>query len=83
MTHNDTVINQGGQLETFSYDNNIVRQFTWATVVWGIVGFLVGLIIAIRSMFCLSAYAGFWCSMVIIRKITSAAYKCSNFCFCW
>ena len=48
MTHNDTVINQGGQLETFSYDNNIVRQFTWATVVWGIVGFLVGLIIAIQ-----------------------------------
>lgn len=48
MTQNDTVINQGGQLETFSYDNNIVRLFTWATVVWGIVGFLVGLIIAVQ-----------------------------------
>jgi cytochrome c oxidase cbb3-type subunit I/II len=35
-------------LETFSYDNVIVRNFAWATIIWGIVGFLVGLIIAIQ-----------------------------------
>jgi cytochrome c oxidase cbb3-type subunit I/II len=34
------------QLEKFSYDNEIVRKFTIATVVWGLVGMLVGLIIA-------------------------------------
>lgn len=34
------------QLEKFSYDNEIVRKFTLATVFWGLVGMLVGLIIA-------------------------------------
>ena len=33
-------------LEKFSYDNEIVRKFTIATTVWGLVGMLVGLIIA-------------------------------------
>jgi cytochrome c oxidase cbb3-type subunit I/II len=32
--------------EKFSYDNEIVRKFTLATVFWGLVGMLVGLIIA-------------------------------------
>lgn len=35
-------------IESFQYDNKIVRNFMWATVVWGIVGFLVGLVIAIQ-----------------------------------
>jgi cytochrome c oxidase cbb3-type subunit I/II len=34
------------QLEKFSYDNEIVRKFTLAAVFWGLVGMLVGLIIA-------------------------------------
>jgi len=34
------------QLERFSYDNKIVKYFAVATLVWGIVGMLVGLIIA-------------------------------------
>ena len=33
-------------LERFSYDNRIVRDFAVATVVWGIVGMLVGVIAA-------------------------------------
>ncbi len=36
------------QLETFSYDNRIVRDFAVATVFWGIIGMLVGLIAAIQ-----------------------------------
>lgn len=36
------------QLETFRYDNTIVKKFTLATVVWGVVGMLVGLIIALQ-----------------------------------
>lgn len=34
------------QIEKFSYDNKIVRDFAIATVIWGLVGMLVGLIIA-------------------------------------
>src|SRR5512135_731187 len=36
------------QLERFSYDDDIVRKFTWATIVWGLVGMLVGLLIALQ-----------------------------------
>jgi len=36
------------QMETFYYDNKIVRNFAYATILWGVVGFLVGLIIAIQ-----------------------------------
>ena len=34
------------QLETFRYDDAIVRRFMVATFVWGLVGMLVGLLIA-------------------------------------
>ena len=34
--------------EQFSYDNRIVRSFALATVVWGAVGMLVGLVIALQ-----------------------------------
>ena len=34
------------ELEKFSYDNEIVRKFTIATVIWGLVGMLVGILIA-------------------------------------
>lgn len=36
------------ELEKFSYDNKIVKNFTIATLLWGVVGMLVGLIIAIQ-----------------------------------
>ncbi len=39
------------ELETFRYDNKIVRMFFIATVFWGIVGFLVGLTIALQLPF--------------------------------
>jgi cytochrome c oxidase cbb3-type subunit I/II len=34
------------EIEHFSYDNRIVKNFTIATVVWGVVGMFVGLLIA-------------------------------------
>lgn len=37
----------GRRLESFSYDDKIVRMFALATVVWGLVAFLVGLIVAL------------------------------------
>jgi cytochrome c oxidase cbb3-type subunit I/II len=36
------------QMEKFSYDNKIVRNFAVAAMIWGVVGMLVGLIIAIQ-----------------------------------
>lgn len=38
-------------LETFHYDNKIVRNFGLATTVWGVVGMLVGLIAAIQLFY--------------------------------
>jgi len=39
------------QLQTFEYDNKIVRNFALATLVWGLVGMLVGLYIALEMIF--------------------------------
>lgn len=38
-------------LEKFHYDNKIVRNFTYATILWGIVGMLVGLWVALLMIF--------------------------------
>jgi cbb3-type cytochrome oxidase subunit 1 len=38
-------------VEVFRYDDQIVRMFVLATLIWGFVGMLVGVIIASRS-FC-------------------------------
>ncbi|MFN3404392.1 MAG: cytochrome-c oxidase, cbb3-type subunit I [Cytophagaceae bacterium] len=39
------------ELEEISYDNGIVRNFAYATIVWGIIGMLVGLLIALQLAF--------------------------------
>jgi cytochrome c oxidase cbb3-type subunit I/II len=36
------------ELEKFKYDNQIVKMFSIATVVWGLVGMLVGVIVALQ-----------------------------------
>ncbi|HUK62042.1 MAG TPA: cbb3-type cytochrome c oxidase subunit I, partial [Dongiaceae bacterium] len=36
------------QLETFRYDDVVVRKFLVATFIWGLVGMLVGLLIALQ-----------------------------------
>ncbi len=36
------------KIDTFSYDNAIVKNFAFATILWGIVGMLVGLIAAFQ-----------------------------------
>lgn len=37
--------------EKFVYDNRIVSWFAWATVIWGVVGMLVGLLVAFQLVF--------------------------------
>jgi cytochrome c oxidase cbb3-type subunit I/II len=39
------------QIEKFSYDNKIVKYFAIATVVWGTIGMLVGILIAILMFY--------------------------------
>jgi cytochrome c oxidase cbb3-type subunit I/II len=39
------------QVEQFSYDNAIVRKFAYATIVFGAVGILVGLLAALQLVF--------------------------------
>ena len=38
-------------VETFQYDNRIVKNFAFATILWGIVGMLVGVWIAFEMVF--------------------------------
>ena len=37
--------------EQFYYDNKIVKMFLIATILWGVVGMLVGLIVALLFFF--------------------------------
>ena len=39
------------ELERFHYDNKIVRNFIFATILWGVVGMLVGLLVAFFYLF--------------------------------
>ncbi|NDC76780.1 MAG: cytochrome-c oxidase, cbb3-type subunit I [Chitinophagia bacterium] len=39
------------QIDKFSYDNRIVRDFAYATMIWGVVGMLVGLWVALLMVF--------------------------------
>ncbi|MBV6522858.1 MAG: hypothetical protein MNPFHGCM_03008 [Gemmatimonadaceae bacterium] len=39
------------RLESFSYDDDIVRKFLFATILWGFVGMLVGVVIAIQMAY--------------------------------
>ena len=36
------------ELEKFYYDNKSVRNFAYATLLWGVVGMLVGVLIAVQ-----------------------------------
>ncbi|MGB0953630.1 MAG: cytochrome-c oxidase, cbb3-type subunit I [Planctomycetota bacterium] len=46
---NDSTQNvAAGALERFTYDDSIVRKFVFASVIWGVVGLLVGVIIALQ-----------------------------------
>lgn len=39
------------ELEKFSYDNKIVKQFAFATITWGLIGMTVGLWVALQLVF--------------------------------
>ena len=66
------------QLETFSYDDSIVRMFVTATLVWGVIGFLVGMILAVAT-----AVPGPQRRHRVdqLRPIAAAAHQCRDLCF--
>ncbi|QDU66782.1 cytochrome-c oxidase, cbb3-type subunit I [Engelhardtia mirabilis] len=43
-----TTVPPSPAVETFRYDDDIVRKFVFATVLWGVVGTLVGLLLALQ-----------------------------------
>jgi cytochrome c oxidase cbb3-type subunit I/II len=44
----DQPVTDSTRIEQFSYDDDIVRKFTMVTVLWGIVGMVVGLLVALQ-----------------------------------
>ena len=59
-------------LEQFYYDNKIVRNFAIATIIWGIVGMLVGVIIA-TQLFAPSVNITQYCTFGRIRPLHTNA----------
>jgi cytochrome c oxidase cbb3-type subunit I/II len=51
VAHPTTSRYASGAEETFAYDNAIVRRFAVATLAWGIVAFLVGLVVALKLVY--------------------------------
>ena len=39
------------KVEQFHYDNAIVRKFAWASIIFGLIGMLVGLLLALQFVF--------------------------------
>jgi cytochrome c oxidase cbb3-type subunit I/II len=61
------------QVDTFTYDDAIVRKFLWATFVWGLVGMLVGLIIALQLAFPALNFGLPWTSFGRLRPLHTNA----------
>ena len=65
------------ETQKFSYDNKITKAFAYATIFWGIVGFIVGLTVA--SLLFIPTLPEFF----FVWKIENATYKCRNLCIRW
>jgi len=61
------------EMEKFSYDNRIVRNFAIATVLWGVVGMLVGLIVATQLFAPVMNFANQYTSFGRIRPLHTNA----------
>jgi cytochrome c oxidase cbb3-type subunit I/II len=61
------------QVEQFHYDNAIVKKFAYATLLWGIVGMLVGLWIALELVFPSLNFDTPWLSFGRLRPLHTNA----------
>jgi cytochrome c oxidase cbb3-type subunit I/II len=60
-------------LDRFSYDDDIVRKFLFATLIWGVVGMLVGLLIALQLANPLFNFNTAWLSFGRLRPLHTNA----------
>lgn len=60
-------------VERFSYDDAIVRKFLWATLIWGLVGMLVGLLIAVQLAFWKANFGIPWLTFGRLRPLHTNA----------
>ena len=60
-------------LETFSYDNAIVRSFVIATLVWGVIGMLVGVIVVLQMAWPAANFGLPWLSNGRLRPLHTNA----------
>lgn len=61
------------ELQKFSYDNKIVRNFAYASVIWGIVGMTVGLLVALLFVFPTLTGGVSWLSFGRLRPLHTNA----------
>ncbi len=61
------------KLETFNYDNKIVRDFGIAATLWGVVGMLVGLIIAFQLIWPELNFSTSWLTFGRVRPLHTNA----------
>ena len=54
------------QKEKFNYDNQIVKWFAYATMLWGAVGMLVGLIVAFQFVIIINFFSN--CALLIANS---------------
>src|SRR5678815_1420939 len=59
--------------ELFYYDNAIVRNFAYATIIWGVVGMLAGLWAALQLVFPTVLNVGPWLSFGRLRPLHTNA----------
>ena len=60
-------------VETFRYDNRVVRDFAFATMIWGAVGMLVGVIIACQMFLPQLSFGLEWLSFGRLRPLHTNA----------
>ncbi len=61
------------QLDRFSYDDDIVRKFLWATFIWGLIGMLAGLLIALQLANPIFNFGSEWLSFGRLRPLHTNA----------
>ncbi len=66
-------------IETFYYDNKIVRNFACATIFWGLAGMLIGVIIAFQLA---RPELNMGTQYTTFGRIRPLAHQCRNFCLC-
>ena len=60
-------------VERFQYDDDIVRKFLWATLIWGLVGMVVGVLIALQLAFWQGNFETPWLTFGRLRPLHTNA----------